>query len=351
MIEPAPAFPTDVEVAIVSYNGRATLPRVLACLEAAGAPLDQVTLVDIASTDDTASWIAGAYPSVSVIRLPTNAGPNPARNAALARAKRPFVLILDSDAYLRPTTVAALRAAMNPGAGVGMVVPVVVHDDTPDRIQYSASALHFICEAVGPWQDRPLTQRGGADEDIGTAPGLCCLIDVATVRRIGPFDERYFMGKEDGEFCYRLRLAGYRIVETPAAVVQHASRPRSTWLFQYQIRNRWHFMLKNYELKTLVAMIPALVVHEPLQLVLLAARGHAGAWFQAVGSLAAWLGQLPADRRAVRSIRTVHDGKLLEAAPLLMRADLVGGSVGGSMKRAYDNWLRAYWAVIQPLLR
>ena len=351
MTESVAAFPPDIEVAIVSHNGRGTLPRVLASLEATGAPWDRVTLVDIASTDDTITWIAGAYPAVPVLRMPTNAGPNPARNAALARATRPYLLILDSDAYVRPTTVSALRAAMDASSRVGMAVPVVVHDDRPERIQYSASALHFICEAVGPWQDRPLSDRGTTDEEIGTAPGLCCLMDVASAKRVGHFDDRYFMGKEDGEFCYRLRLAGYRIVETPAAVVQHASRPRSTWLFRYQVRNRWHFMLKNYELRTLIAMAPALVIHEPLQLLLLASRGQAAAWFRAIGSLTSWLGRLPGDRRAVRSIRAVHDGQLLEAAPLLMRPDLVGGSVGGVLKRAYDRWLQAYWAAIQPLLR
>jgi len=350
MSEPGPVFPDDVDVAIVSHNGRTTLPRVIECLNAAGMPADRLTLVDIASTDDTLTWFSTACPAARILRLDANVGPNPARNLAIRNRTRSFVLLLDSDAYVRPDTIARLRSAMDPSAAVGLVVPVVVHEDRPDRIQYASGALHFLCEAVGAWQDRPLAERGANREDIGTAPGLCCLVDASVASRLGGYDERYFMGKEDGEFCYRLRLAGYRLVEDPRAVVLHASRPRSTWLFPFQIRNRWHFMLKNYELRTLLILIPALLIHEPLQMGLLAARGHLGAWMRGLRDLLSWLPSLGEDRRAVRDLRRRHDRDLLRAAPLLMRPDMVGGSFGNLMKRAYDAWLQFYWGVARHLV-
>ena len=74
---------------------------------------------------------------------------------------------------------------------------------------------------------------------------------------------------------HRMRIAGYRILEVPDALVLHGSRPRSDWLFYYQLRNRWHFMLKNYQLRTLIAIVPCLVVHEPLQLIVMHAKGAA----------------------------------------------------------------------------
>lgn len=351
MTEPVPQFPDDVEVAIVSHNGRATLPRVIACLDAAGMPPDRLLVVDIASTDGTVTWLTETRPSARIERLAGNVGPNPARNRAFARATRPFVLLLDSDAYVRADAITALRTAMDPARNVAVVVPVVVHENRPDYIQYASGDLHFMCEAVGAFQDRPLADRGRDRHDIGTAPGLCCLVDVSVANALGGFDERYFMGKEDGEFCYRLRVSGHRLVEDPMAVVLHASRPRSAWLFPFQVRNRWHFMLKNYELGTLIVMLPALAIHEPLQMALLAAKGHLGAWFKGLRDLLPWLGSLPADRRAVRAFRKVHDADLLRAAPLLMRQDLVGGSIAAAMKRVYDRWLYIYWGVARRLIR
>lgn len=343
-------FPDDIDVAVVSHNGRRTLPAVLDALLAAAVPPSRITLYDIASTDGTAAWIAGHLPAASVVTLERNEGPNPARNLALERATRPFLLLVDSDARLAPSAVTALRAAMSADPTIAAAVPVVVHADRPDIIQYAGARLHFICEAINPWSERTLAERGADTHDIGTAPGVTFLLAVALARRVGAFDARYFMGKEDGEFCYRVKLAGLRIVETPQAVALHESRPRTTWLFRYQIRNRWHFMLKNYQARTLIALAPALLLHEALQLAFLVAKGEFLAWCRGFAGLLAWLPALPADRRAVGAIRRVSDRRLLSADPLVVRKDLVGSGLAASLKSSYDAWLATYWRVASRLL-
>jgi GT2 family glycosyltransferase len=344
------AFPHDVDIAIVSHNGRETLPRVLECLTRAGAPDDRIVVYDIGSTDGTAGWLAASWPRVVLHRLPDNVGPNPARNLALQRARRPALLLLDSDAFVRPDVPSRLRAALDPAARVGTVAPIVVYAHAPDRIQYAGVNLHFLCEAVNPWMDRPLVERGLECHTIGSAAGVALLIDVAAARAVGWWDERYFMGKDDGDFCYRLRLAGYRLVEDGHAVVEHGGRPRSAWMFRYQIRNRWYFMLKNYGTRSLVVLAPAWCIHEVLQLALLVATGHLKAWWQAVSDLASWRSGIGASRRAVQATRTIPDRDLLVCAPLVVRQDLVGGGPGRLMKRAYDAWLRGYWSVARHLL-
>ena len=346
----APAFPDDVDVAVVSHNGRETLPQTLGCLRRAGAPDERIAVYDIGSTDNTAAWLALEWPRVKVRCLNENVGPNPARNWALRETTRPVLLLMDSDAYVHPDVPALLRAALDRAACVATVAPVVVHGQRPQDIQYAGVDLHFMCEAVNPWLDRPLVERGQDRRDIGSAAGVALLIDVATARQIGLWDARYFVGKDDGDFCYRLRLAGFRIVEEPRAVVEHGSRPRSAWMFPYQIRNRWYFMLKNYGTRTLVVLFPALCVHELLQLVLLVAKGHFGAWWNAVRDLAAWLPDLRTSRRSVQATRAIRDRDLLVCAPLIVRRDLIGGGLGTSMKRAYDVWLSAYWALARHLI-
>lgn len=340
----------EVDVAVVSHNGRQTLPRVLACLIDAGVPADRITLYDIASTDDTGAWLGATRPDVRVVALPINDGPNPARNLAIRDATRRFLLLVDSDAYLRVDAPAALHATAAGGTTVGAVVPIVVHERDPRTIQYAGGRLHFLCEAITPWADRPVADRGREPARIGTAPGACLLLDVAAARHVGGFDPRYFLGKEDGEFCFRLNAAGYDLIEEPRAVLEHGSRPRSTWLFPFQIRNRWHFMLKNYETRTLVAIAPALAIHEPLQFALLVAKGQGAAWFRAARELWPMTRGLRRERREQARRRTVHDRAILGSAPLSMRADLVGGRAGRGAKQLYDRWLAAYWKVAAALL-
>ncbi len=342
------AFPDDVDVGVVSHNGRQTLPRLLACLSAAGAPADRIAVYDVGSTDGTKDWLASDWPQITVRRLDENVGPDPGRNWALREAKRPYLLLLDADAFLYPDAPARLRDALDPSARVGTVTPVTLNG--PDLIQYAGGGLHFICEAINPYYGRPLADRGSDRRDIGAAPGVALLIDVAVAHHVGLWDDRYFIGKEDGDFSFRLRMAGYRLVEDPLALVEHASKPRSAWLFRHQIRNRWHFLLKNYELRTLVVIAPALAVHEVVQLGLLIARGHLGTWWQSLKELMSWMPTLRAERAVIQRVRTVGDRDLLEYGPLLVRADIVGGGTGQTAKRLYDGWLRAYWSIARHLL-
>jgi len=322
----------------------------MACLEAAGAPQDRIAVYDVGSTDGTGDWIAATWPAVTVRRLEENVGPDPGRNWALRAATRPYLLLLDGDAYIRPDVPALLRAIFEAHPRVGTTTPVAVHADDPGRLQYAGGGLHFICEAVNPYLDQPLAARGADVRAIGAAPAVALLIDRAVADHIGNWDDRYFIGKEDGDFSHRIRMGGYQLLEVPQAIVEHQVKPRSTWLFVHQIRNRWHFLLKNYEVRTLLVLSPALLVHEALQFAMLVAKGHFREWRQAVRELRPWLTTLRAERAVIQGMRQRPDRDLLQVAPLIVRADMVGGGAGRAAKRLYDTWLALYWRVARPLL-
>jgi hypothetical protein len=305
-----------------------------------------VILVDIASTDGTRDWIAREWPSVRVVGLEVNLGPSPGRNAGLRAATRPYVFLMDADVVVESDTVQLLRAAMRADTSIAIGSPVVVHASRPDVIQYAGTGLHFICEAVNPWLNRPLRDRGEAPADIGVASTCALLIDKARAMQYGLFDERYFIGKEDGDFTHRAKLAGYAIWEMPQAIVRHFSHPRGTWLFYFQIRNRWHFMLKNYEWRTLIALLPALAVHETLQAVALVARGHGLTYLKAVVGLLRMLPDLPADRAAVKRIRVRHDAAVLRCGPIVVPDDLTRRSLLSRALAAYEWLLTGYWRLI-----
>ena len=339
-------FPADVDVAIVAHNNLDVLPATLASLAAASCPPGRITVVDVASTDGTAGWLAREWPDIRVRRLDRNDGPSPGRNVGITGASRRFVMLLDADVRVQPRTIQLLHEAMAGTPAIKVGSPIVVHEDRPDVIQYAGGALHYICEAINPWLDRPLAERGAQPLDIGAAPTCGLLLDREAAIDVGLFDERYFIGKEDGDFTHRICLAGYRILELPQALVLHRSRPRGTWLFYYQIRNRWHFMLKNYQWRTLLSILPCLLIHEPLQLVVLHLQGHAVVYWKSVAGLLALLPSLPRDRALMRRIRRVPDRALLKSDALVVRGDLSRNPVVRFGKSTYEGFLRGYWRLI-----
>ena len=345
----APDFPPDVSVAVVAHNAAATLPDTLRSLWEARCPEARVTVIDVASTDETAAYLSRNAPRVHHRRLDVNRGPSPGRNVAIRECPTRWLLLMDADVLVERDTIDLLRKAVEtPGAAIAS--PVVLHAQRPDLIQYADTGFHFVCEAVNPYLDRPVDTRGADTRDIGAASGCALLIDCAVAIEVGLFDERYFIGKEDGDFTHRVVLAGHRIVEPPRARVRHRSRRRGSWLFYYQIRNRWHVILKNYELRTILVLLPALVLHEGLQAIVLAAKGHALTYCRAWAGLCRLLPALAADRDRVRRIRVRSDRELLKGGALVVRTDLAGGSFARRARHGYERILDAYWRAVGPLL-
>lgn len=346
----APAFPADVTVSIVAHNARADVGDCLASVAATGCRSTQVLVVDVASTDGLGAWLAAEWPGVEVVRLDRNDGPSPGRNAGIRHRPTKYVLLLDADVQLEPQAFALLYSAMTSDPRIAIGSPVVVRADRPDVIQYADTSLHFICEAVNPYLDRPVSDRGDDARDIGVASTCALLLDRQVAIDVGLFDERYFIGKEDGDFTHRARLAGYRILELPAARVRHRAKERSDWLFYYQIRNRWHFLLKNYEIPTLAVILPALFVHEALQLVFLVAKGYGLTYLKALRGLVAMLPDLPRDRALTRRIRRLHDRDVLVTGRIVVRTDLAGRGLLASSMEIYEGFLDGYWRFVRRVL-
>jgi glycosyltransferase involved in cell wall biosynthesis len=163
-------WPDDVDVAIVAHDNLSILPDTMRSLVNAGCPRARITLVDVASTDGTAEWTAREHPGVRVRRLDVNAGPSPGRNVGITEGRSRFVLLMDADVQIAPDATQKLHTAMLADPSIKVGSPIVVHADRRDVIQYAGGALHYICEAVNPWLDRPLVERGAAPADIGAAP-------------------------------------------------------------------------------------------------------------------------------------------------------------------------------------
>jgi len=302
------------------------------------------------SSDGTRDYLRAEWPDIVRHRLEYNDGPSPGRNIGITRATKPFVLLMDADVFIAPDMVQQMKAAMDRDPAIKIGSPIVVHADRPDHIQYAGAALHFICEAVVPWMNRPLAERGDEARDVTVASTCALLLDRAAAIEIGLFDERYFIGKEDGDFTHRCVMAGYRILELPQALVHHYSRPRGTWLFYYQIRNRWHFMLKNYQVSTLLLIVPPLILHETLQAAVLIAKGHARVYFKALWGLVKLLADLPKDRAVMNRIRTRRDADVLVGGSLIIREDLARTRLVRAGRAVYEGFLNGYWRLLQATL-
>jgi GT2 family glycosyltransferase len=346
----ANGFPEDVSVAVIAYNGMRTLPLCIRGLVDSGCPERLITVYDVASTDGTGDWLAADHPNINVVHLDENLGPNPARNLAVKHSDKPFVLLVDVDVQLLPGTAQVLRRVIGENPSIAVATPVVLHADQQDTVHYSRTFVHFLAEASAEVDNKPLAQLNGETARVGLASGCSPMIRRETAVEIGLFEERYFFGKTDGEFAYRVTLAGRHIVEPATAQVLHHHHKRGSMYFRHQVRNRWHFMLKNFQLRTLILIFPVLLVHEPALFILLLVKGKLGDYFWAFGSMFRLLPTLRSDRRAVAKIRRVHDWQVLHGDKLVIPADINGGAFG-TLASLYRVVLGGYWLAVRWVLK
>ena len=296
--------------------------------------VDEVVVVDDASTDGSARLVRERFPEVRLIVLPRNAGPCVARNAGMRAAKHRWVLAVDNDAVLEADVLPRLRAALEerPEASIAQVRSVLF--DEPQRVHYDGGRFHYVGLLSLRNFYRPLDQAEGRGVlEADALIGICALVDRDVVLSAGGYDESFFYLAEDYELAYRLRCMGVRLLSVEEALVRHRGGTaglsfrgggypsRRAYLHS---RNRWRLMAKCYAGRTLLAVLPGLLVYESAWLLFVLLRGHLGEHLAGKRDFLRGLGLVLRDRQALQARRVVRDRELLVGGPLTFSPSLVG---------------------------
>ncbi len=92
-----PHSPPLVSVIIPTYNRGSLINETIISVTQQTYKNYELIIIDDASTDKTADWIAENYPEFQLIRLDNNVGNAAARNIALRKAKGDLIAFLDHD--------------------------------------------------------------------------------------------------------------------------------------------------------------------------------------------------------------------------------------------------------------
>jgi N-acetylglucosaminyl-diphospho-decaprenol L-rhamnosyltransferase len=232
----------DLSVIIVSHNSAADLPQCLGSLFERQGDVDmQVVVADSGSTDETAV-VAGRFP---ILFLPgENRGFAAANNRALAHAgvaDSRYVLFLNPDTAVREGSLAELVALgdARPKTGVlavrqvdpeGRLIHSLFRFPSPGRYWLEVFKLPFLRGRGHRIVDEACYQHEG---ECDWAIGACLLVRGEVLRRVGWFDERFFLTSEEVDLCRRVRAAGWLVTYTPSLTIMHryssAGRARDPW--------------------------------------------------------------------------------------------------------------------------
>jgi hypothetical protein len=230
----------DRPVLLVSIINYKTAELTLQCLQSVLreiAEIDaRVIVVDNCSCDGSAETIAAWISEdaqddrVQLICSLTNSGFSGGHNQAIAACAADYVLVLNSDAVLRPGCLAALLAAARAQPRAGLIAPRIEYQDGTPQIscfRFHGPSSEFIRGAATGLITRLLHRRDVSlpippdPHQIEWASFACILLRGKMVAEIGPMDEGYFLYFEDAEYCLRAYRAGWRVTYVPEARMVH----------------------------------------------------------------------------------------------------------------------------------
>lgn len=210
----------DVSVVVVNWNRREYLRACLSSLAGQRGVDFETIVVDNGSSDGSAEMARAEF-GVRVIANAGNRGFCAANNQAFAAARGQFIALLNNDAEAAPDFIANLRRAFDVATDIGMAAAKVLVWDDPGRID---KAGHLI------YPDGQNRGRGTGEIDHGQydrqeeclwPDGSAGMYRKAMLEAIGGFDEDFFMFADDAELGLRARIAGWRCLYVPDAVVRH----------------------------------------------------------------------------------------------------------------------------------
>lgn len=304
---PTPPRP-EISVIVVSWNGRALLDECLGALAAQSLRDFEVILVDNGSTDGSPDWVARHHPGVRLLRLGANAGFSAGNNAALPLARGRYLALLNNDTRVEPDWLAALHRRISTDPGIAACDSKVLYYDRPGVI-WAAGASYTVAGSVqARWSGRRDGPDTAAAGEVFVAVACAAIYRRTAVDALGLFDESFFAGYEDVDWSFRARLAGYRIVNEPAARVHHkvslSQGHNSPGFVRHGQRNVSAVFLKNMPAPLLARYWPLHLLYAAGSLVYFAKIGRAGAFLRGKREL---LRRLPAIRRQrarAQSLRT-----------------------------------------------
>ncbi|MBL8901244.1 MAG: glycosyltransferase family 2 protein [Planctomycetes bacterium] len=345
-----------VSAVVVNYQGERYLERCLGALVALGNELDEIVLVDDASTDGGLALAQRAFPSVRIVALDRNGGPCVARNRGLAEARHRWVLLVDNDAVIEPDALRKLRAAAFERSSA-VAQPRAVFDGEPSRVHYDGARFHYVGLLVLRNFHAPLEQaegRGTVAVDGMTAVTL--LVDRDALRAVGGFDEELYYLMEDYDLSFRLRLAGYTICSAEDAIVRHmggtaglsfrADEYPARRAF-FHSRNRCRLLLKNHQVRSLVLAVPALVLYEIVWFGFTLKARLLGPYLRGKLRFLRELPRVLRQRREVQRLRVVRDRELLVGGPLTLNPQLLAKPFARRVALALDALLRGWWSLVR----
>ncbi len=185
-----------------------------------------MVLVDNGSGDGSAEMAEAEFGAsgtfgLQVIRNRANCGFCAANNQGFAASRSEFLALLNNDAEAEPGWLEELRCAFEADGRVGMAASKILVWEDPTRIDKAGHLIYPDGQNRGRGTGQLDHGQFDKVEEVLWPDGCAAMYRRSMIDEIGGFDEDFFAYADDAELGLRARIAGWRCLYMPRAVVRH----------------------------------------------------------------------------------------------------------------------------------
>lgn len=242
---------------IVTHNNMRSIKNALdSLLEFTPKENFKLYVVDNSSDDGTPDFIEENYPEIELIRNVGNTGFGAGHNAVLPKLDSKYHFIINPDIIIRDDVITKMVNYLDEHEDIGELAPKICFPD--GRVQILAKRspkLKYLIASRLRKEGEPsalLSEYAMLDKDYSqvfdteVASGCFFAVRTDVFKKIGGFDEKYFLYFEDFDLSRQVGLT-HRVVFYPQAVVYHEwgrESKKNFKLMLVQIKSMFYFFSK-----------------------------------------------------------------------------------------------------------
>lgn len=246
---------------IISYN---TAALTLQCLKRVWTVFreikHEIIVIDNHSPDNSPWLIKKNFPQIKLLVNKKNLGFARAVNQGVSKAYGEYILLLNTDTLVNKKIIKALDF-LDENPAVGLLSPRLIFPRGKLQANFGNYPSLFteflqatLLYKILPWgrvimPNLFTKKRVYQIREVEWLSATCLFIKRKVFKKIGLFDENFFMYLEDVDFCLRARRAGFKIILWGKEKIihsHHGSSQNSLAPWFYEKESLLYFWKKHY---------------------------------------------------------------------------------------------------------
>ncbi len=258
-----------VSIIIVTHNNQDDIIDCINSVFDQNYPSFEVIIIDNASTDQTVKRIQENFGNNEMVRLlnsQENTGYAHGNNLGFQQSKGEMIVILNPDLTVDKTWLTVLVECYSRRENAGIVGSSILLFDNPKIINACGNDIHLTGFVLSRFYREDLLKCCREEEVVAAPSGASFIFSRKKLNAIGrvvPFDDsRFFLDCSDADLAIDFLSHDLLCYVTPSSKVFHKFRFKMNPQRLFILESGRYQILGHFRKKTLVVMLPALLLTE-----------------------------------------------------------------------------------------